>query len=79
MAAEYGEAVGLYAAGILDTPLPWTKTRQGSRLLGLMKSGDPIAVENRAGGRMGSAITGSHSSSMSALWCPRRRAGSIHL
>ena len=37
MAAEAGEAVGAYAAALLDTPLPWTKMRQVYRLLGLVK------------------------------------------
>jgi putative heme degradation protein len=37
MAAEHGEAVGRYAAALLDTPLPWTKMRQVYRLLGLVK------------------------------------------
>ncbi len=37
MAAEHGEAIGRYAAAILDTPLPWTKMRQVYRLLGLVK------------------------------------------
>jgi hypothetical protein len=37
MAAEHGEAIGRYAAALLDTPLPWTKMRQVYRLLGLVK------------------------------------------
>jgi transposase len=37
MAAQHGEAVGRYAAALLDTPLPWTKMRQVYRLIGLAK------------------------------------------
>ena len=37
MAASHGEAVGVYAAALLDTPLPWTKMRQVYALLGLVK------------------------------------------
>jgi hypothetical protein len=37
MAAEAGDAIGVYAAALLDTPLPWTKMRQVYRLLGLVK------------------------------------------
>jgi transposase len=37
LAAEHGEAVGRYAAALLDTPLPWTKMRQVYRLVGLAK------------------------------------------
>jgi hypothetical protein len=37
MAAEQGPSIGVYAAAILDTPLPWTKMRQVYRLLGLVK------------------------------------------
>jgi transposase len=35
MAASHGEAIGAYAAALLDTPLPWTKMRQVYALLGL--------------------------------------------
>jgi hypothetical protein len=45
MAAEYGQATGLYAAAILDTPLPWTKMRQVYRLLGLVKKWGPERVD----------------------------------
>jgi hypothetical protein len=45
MAAEAGPSVGLYAAAILDTPLPWTKMRQVYRLLGLVKKWGPGRVE----------------------------------
>ena len=37
MAARHGDAIGTYAAALLDIPLPWTKMRQVYRLLGLVK------------------------------------------
>jgi transposase len=37
MAADHGDAIGVYATALLDTPLPWTKMRQVYRLLGLVK------------------------------------------
>jgi hypothetical protein len=37
MAAGHGEAIGAYAAALLDNPLPWTKMRQVYALLGLVK------------------------------------------
>jgi transposase len=37
MAAAHGPAVGAYARGLLDNPLPWTKMRQVYALLGLVK------------------------------------------
>jgi len=37
MAAVHGEAIGVYATAVLDTPLPWTKMRQVYALLGLVK------------------------------------------
>src|SRR5665213_63145 len=45
MAADHGPSIGLYAAAILDTPLPWTKLRQVYRLLGLVKKWGPERVE----------------------------------
>lgn len=45
MAAKGGAAIGRYAAGILDTPLPWTRMRQVYRLLGLVKKWGPERVE----------------------------------
>jgi transposase len=45
MAADHGEAIGRYAAAILDTPLPWTKMRQVYRLLGLVKKWGAARVE----------------------------------
>ena len=37
MAAGHGAAIGVYAAALLDIPLPWTKMRQVYALLGLVK------------------------------------------
>jgi transposase len=45
MAADHGEAIGVYARALLDTPLPWTKMRQVYRLLGLVKKWGPSRVE----------------------------------
>jgi hypothetical protein len=45
MAADYGEAIGVFAAAILDTPLPWTRMRQVYRLLGLVKKWGPSRVD----------------------------------
>ncbi len=45
MASDHGPSIGLYAAAILDTPLPWTKMRQVYRLLGLVKKWGPERVE----------------------------------
>jgi transposase len=45
MAASHGEAVGVYAAALLDTPLPWTKMRQVYALLGLVKKWGAQRVE----------------------------------
>jgi transposase len=45
MAADHGEAIGRYAAALLDTPLPWTKMRQVYRLLGLVKKWGAARVE----------------------------------
>lgn len=45
MATAEGPAIGRYAAGILDTPLPWTRMRQVYRLLGLVKKWGPGRVE----------------------------------
>ena len=41
MAGDHGDAIGLYATALLDTPLPWTKMRQVYRLLGLVKKWGP--------------------------------------
>ena len=45
MAADHGEAIGIYASALLDTPLPWTKMRQVYRLLGLVKKWGSTRVE----------------------------------
>ena len=45
MAADHGEAIGRYAAAMLDTPLPWTKMRQVYRLLGLVKKWGAARVD----------------------------------
>ena len=38
MAAARGEAIGTYAARILDTPLPWTRMRAVYALIGLART-----------------------------------------
>ncbi len=45
MAAGHGEAIGAYAAALLDTPLPWTKMRQVYALLGLVRKWGDEAVD----------------------------------
>ncbi|HSH58212.1 MAG TPA: IS21 family transposase [Acidimicrobiales bacterium] len=45
LAAGHGDAVGTYAAALLDHPLPWTKMRQVYALLGLVKRWGPERVE----------------------------------
>jgi hypothetical protein len=45
MAADHGEAVGVYAAALLNIPLPWTKMRQVYALLGLVKKWGPERVD----------------------------------
>jgi hypothetical protein len=45
MAADHGEAIGVYAAALLDIPLPWTKMRQVYALLGLVKKWGAARVE----------------------------------
>ncbi|MHB8671021.1 MAG: IS21 family transposase [Acidimicrobiales bacterium] len=45
MAADHGQAIGIYAAALLDTPLPWTKMRQVYRLSGLVKRWGAARVE----------------------------------
>jgi transposase len=44
IAAGHGDAVGAYAAALLDIPLPWTKMRQVYALLGLVKKWGPERV-----------------------------------
>jgi hypothetical protein len=43
-AAERGEAVGRFAKGLLDGPLPWTRMRQVHALLGLWASGTAMSA-----------------------------------
>ena len=45
MAARHGQAIGAYAAAVLEHPLPWTKMRQVYALLGLVKRWGPERVE----------------------------------
>jgi hypothetical protein len=44
-AAAAGPAVGIYAARLLDVPLPWTSMRTVYRLLGLVRSYGTEAVD----------------------------------
>ena len=45
MAARHGQAIGTYAAALLDIPLPWTKMRQVYRLLNLVNKFGAHRVE----------------------------------
>jgi transposase len=45
LAAQHGDAVGTYAAALLDVPLPWTRMRTVYRLLGLVNKYGPDRVE----------------------------------
>jgi transposase len=45
-AAAHGDHVGVYAAAVLEHPLPWTKMRQVYRLLGLVRRHGPDAVDD---------------------------------
>ncbi|MGH8937229.1 MAG: IS21 family transposase [Acidimicrobiia bacterium] len=45
LAASHGEAIGAYAAAVLDHPLPWTKMRQVYALVGLVKKWGAERVE----------------------------------
>ena len=45
LAAGHGPAIGRFADGLLDHPLPWTKMRQVYALLGLVKKWGPDRVE----------------------------------
>ena len=49
LASSHGEAIGLYAKALLDSPLPWTKMRQVYRLLGLVKKWGASRVELACG------------------------------
>lgn len=44
MAAGHGPAIGVFAAALLEHPLPWTKMRQVYALLGLVKKWGPERV-----------------------------------
>lgn len=44
-AAAHGEAIGVYAARLLDGPLPWTRMRRAYRLLGLVRRFGAARVE----------------------------------
>jgi hypothetical protein len=44
-AEQHGESIGIYAARLLDSPLPWTRMRQVYALLGLVRRFGPEAVE----------------------------------
>jgi hypothetical protein len=45
LAASHGDAIGTFAAALLNNPLPWTKMRQVYVLLGLVKRWGPEPVE----------------------------------
>jgi transposase len=45
LAFSHGQAIGAYAAALLEHPLPWTKMRQVYALLGLVKKWGPSRVE----------------------------------
>lgn len=45
VAAGHGEQIGIYAARVLDSPLPWTRMRQIYKLLGLVKRWGAERVE----------------------------------
>jgi transposase len=45
MAAGHGEAIGVYAAALLDIPLPWTKMRQVYALLRLVQKWGATRVD----------------------------------
>ena len=45
MAAGHGQAIGVYAAALLDIPLPWTKMRHVYALLALVKKWGAAHVE----------------------------------
>jgi hypothetical protein len=45
-AVAHGTHVGVYAAAVLEHPLPWTKMRQVYRLLGLVRRHGADAVDD---------------------------------
>ncbi len=44
-AEQHGESIGLYAARLLDSELPWTRMRQVYALLGLVRRFGPEVVD----------------------------------
>ena len=48
MAAAHGEEIGIYAARILDTPLPWTRMRAVYALIGLARTYGTTRSSRRA-------------------------------
>jgi hypothetical protein len=48
-AAEYGDAVGRFAAALLDDPLPWTRMRRVYALLGLARKYGTERIEPACG------------------------------
>lgn len=48
-AAAAGENIGIYAARLLDEPLPWTRMRAVYRLLGLIRRYGPEPVDTACG------------------------------
>lgn len=48
-ARSYGAQIGIFAAGLLDSPLPWTKMRSVYALLGLVKRWGAEPVEEACG------------------------------
>ena len=48
-AAAHGTHIGVYAAAVLEHPLPWTKMRQVYRLLGLVRRHGGAAVKDTCG------------------------------
>jgi hypothetical protein len=82
MAAGHGEAIGVYAAALLDNPLPWTKMRQVYALLGLVKKwgGERVEAACRSSldhevvniGLIGRCSSGAPKHPLSGRRCPAR-------
>jgi transposase len=49
MAAAHGDAIGIYAARVLDDPLPWTRMRAVYTLIGLTRTYGDAVVEQACG------------------------------
>lgn len=49
VAAGHGDQIGVYAARLVDSPLPWTRMRQVYKLLGLVKRWGPERVDRACG------------------------------